>query len=199
MYTRLMAEASAVSFDRMIRAVEKVRERLLKVTRALDEAGIPYAVVGGNAVAAWVSTVDESAVRNTRNVDVLLRRGDLERTKAVLEAVGFVYRHVAGLDVFLDGPAASARDAVHVVFAGETVREGEPAANPDVSATDRAPGWNLVTLDALVQIKLTAFRDKDRTHLRDLVDVGLVDRSWLDKLEPALSDRLRSILDDPLG
>ena len=194
-----MAKASAVSFDRMIRAVEKVRERLLRATRALDKANIPYAVVGGNAVAAWVSTVDESAVRNTRDVDVLLRRGDLERTKVALETVGFLYCNVASLDVFLDGPTASAKDAVHIVFASEFFRDGEPVAIPDVSASDRAPGWNLVPLEALVQIKLTAFKDKDRTHLRDLIDVGLVDRSWLSRLEPVLSERLREILDDPLG
>ena len=27
-------------------------------------------------------------------------------------------------------------------------------------------------------MKLTSFRDKDRTHLRDLISVGLVDESW---------------------
>ncbi len=40
------------SLDRMVRAVEKVRERLLRATGALDAAGLPYAVIGGNAVAA---------------------------------------------------------------------------------------------------------------------------------------------------
>lgn len=54
-----------VSCERMVRAVEKVCERLLRATGALEKAGIPYAVIGGNAVAARVSRVDESAVRNT--------------------------------------------------------------------------------------------------------------------------------------
>src|SRR5256885_11205873 len=35
--------------DRMERAVAKVRERLLRATTALNEAGIPYAVVGGRS------------------------------------------------------------------------------------------------------------------------------------------------------
>ena len=51
--------------DRMERAVAKVRERLLRATSALNQAGLPYAVVGGNAVASWVATIDEGAVRNT--------------------------------------------------------------------------------------------------------------------------------------
>jgi hypothetical protein len=42
-----------ISLDRMVRAVEKVRERLLRATSALERAGIAYAVAGGNAVAAW--------------------------------------------------------------------------------------------------------------------------------------------------
>src|ERR1700738_1567805 len=110
------------SWERMIRAVEKVRDRLLRATKTREEAGVPYAVVGGNAVAAWVSRVDEAAVRNTQDVDILVRRADLDAVKAALATVGFVYRHSAGIDMFLDGPNAKARDAVHVVFAGEKVR-----------------------------------------------------------------------------
>ena len=183
----------------MVRAVEKVRERLLKAVRALESAGIPYAVAGGNAIAAWVTTVDEGAVRNTRDVDVMLRRVDLERARAALEGVGFVYRHTAGLDVFLDGPEASVRDAVHIVFAGEKVRPQEPVANPDLTASERTSEFAVLTLEALVTIKLTAFRDKDRTHLRDLIEVGLLDRSWLPNLPTPLAERLQSILDDPFG
>src|SRR5204862_727292 len=104
----------------MIRAVEKVRERLLRAVRALDAAGVPYAVAGGNAVAAWVSRVDEAAVRNTRDVDSLLRRSDFEPARRALEAAGFIYRRLASLgkpgalDLFLDGPEATARDAIHI-------------------------------------------------------------------------------------
>src|SRR5215467_5514017 len=98
------APLGEVSWERMIRAVEKVRDRLLRATAALERAGIPYAVVGGNAVAAWVSRVDEAAVRNTQDVDLLLRRCDLDAATTALSPVGFVRRHVAGIDLFLDGP-----------------------------------------------------------------------------------------------
>ncbi len=54
-----------VSLERMVRAVEKVRDRLRRATAALTAAEIQFAVVGGNAVAAWVARVDEAAVRNT--------------------------------------------------------------------------------------------------------------------------------------
>ena len=57
----------------------------------------------------------------------------------------------------------------------------------------------VINLDALVRIKLTAFRDKDRTHVRDLIGVGLIDQSWTRKLAPPLAARLQSLLDTPDG
>jgi len=194
-----------VSWARMIRAVEKVRLRMLRAVRALEGANIPYAVAGGNAVAAWVSRVDEAAVRNTRAVDILLRRADLSGARQALEAVGFVYRHVAslgqpgGLDLFLDGPGASARDAVHIVFAKENVRPDNLEPSPDVAESESGDSFQVVTLEALVRMKLGAFRDKDRTHLRDLIEAGLVDGEWVKRFSGELRGRLQMLLDTPEG
>src|SRR5712691_3968106 len=74
---------------RMERAVAKVRERLLRATAALNHAGVHYAVVGGNAVASWVATVDEGAVRNTPDIDLLVQRSALQAITAALERAGF--------------------------------------------------------------------------------------------------------------
>ena len=187
------------SLERVVSAVEKVRRRLLKAAAALKAAGVPYAVAGGNAVALWVSRVDESAVRNTRDVDILIRRGDLDAARAALESAGFVYRHVAGMDIFLDGPDAKPRDAVHIVFASEKVRPAEPLPNPDVTESEQTDEFSVLALEALVRIKLTAYRDKDRTHLRDLIEVGLIDADWLSRLPAVLAERLRLLLENPEG
>jgi len=183
----------------MVNAVEKVRQRLLRAASALSAAGIDYAVAGGNAVALWVSRVDESAVRNTQDVDILIRRPDLESAKTAMERAGFIYRRAAGVDVFLDGPAAKARDAVHVLFANEKVRAHEPVTNPDVAESEATDQFRVLSLEALVRIKLTAFRDKDRVHLRDLIGVGLIDATWPARFPPALGERLQSLLDNPEG
>jgi hypothetical protein len=188
-----------VSWQRMSDAVEKVRRRLLRAADALERAQIPYAVAGGNAVAAWVSRVDEAAVRNTQDVDIVLRRADLPAARKALEATGFVYRHAASMDMFLDGQDAKARDAVHIVFAAEKVREEYDACAPDVLESENTESFRLLSLDALVRMKLTSFRDKDRVHLRDLIDVGLVDADWLEKIPEPLRPRLRQILDNPEG
>lgn len=189
----------------MEQGIEKVRQRLLRAAAALRAAGLSYAVVGGNAVAAWVSRIDEAAVRNTRDVDILVRRADFEEIRAALEGVGFVYRQVSALgrsgrmDLFLDSAEAKARDAIHIVWAGEKVTKDSPEPAPDPVGAEESGGFALVSLESLVRMKLSAFRDKDRMHLRDLLDVGLIDKEWMTSLPPSLADRFRQILDNPFG
>jgi Uncharacterised nucleotidyltransferase len=186
-----------VSWERMIRAVEKVRARMERAIAALESAGIPYAVAGGNAVAAWVSRVDEAAVRNTQDVDILLRREDLERAKAALGAAGFIFRHVKSIDMFLDGPDAKARDAVHVIFAREKVRPDSLVPSPDVTEANSAGPFDVVDLEPLVRMKLTSYRLKYRVHLLDMIDVGLIDASWTERFPAELAARLQELLDHP--
>lgn len=184
---------------RMERAVEKIQERLERTARTLEQAGIPYAIIGGNAVRAWVAQADEAAVRTTRDVDILLRRADFPAAIAAMEAAGFVYRHAMAMDMFLDGPQAKARDAVHVLFAGEKVRPDDLVPAPDVTESENIQQHRTLRLEALVRMKLNAFRDKDRMHVRDMIDVELIDATWLTRLPPELAVRLKELLDNPNG
>jgi hypothetical protein len=186
-------------WERIERAVEKVKDRLARVTAALEGAGIPYAVVGGNAVQVWVAQVDESAVRNTRDVDIILNRTDLEQAGAALAGCGFIFRKSAGVTMFLDGPDAKARDAVHIVFAGEKVRDEYPEVVPAIDQYVQIKNVRTLPLEALVRMKLTSFRDKDRVHLRDMLDVGLIDATWLDRFSSILRTRLEELLNNPDG
>ncbi len=194
-----------VSWKRMAEGIDNVKQRLERAAAALSKLGVPYAVVGGNAVAAWVSRVDAAAVRNTRDVDILLRREDMDRAREALESVGFVHRRIASLgkaaamDVFLDGPAAKVRDAVHVLWAGEKPVPDAIESTPELRETESADGFELIPLEDLVRMKLSAFRDKDRMHLRDLLSVELIDESWTSRFAPELAKRLQIILDDPEG
>ena len=194
-----ITEFGPISWERMIGAVEKVRLRLQRATAALESAGIPYAVVGGNAVAAWVSKIDEAAVRNTADVDLLINRADLPAATTAMEEAGFTHRHSAGVTMFLDGPDGKFRDAVHVIFANEKVRKEYAAPAPSVDERIRDKTFDVVSLEALVRMKLTSFRDKDRTHLRDMLDVGLIDQSWTTQLPSELASRLQELIDTPDG
>lgn len=186
-------------WNRMERAVERVNERLRKTVHILEAAKIPYAIVGGHAVRAWVAQVDEGALRTTKDVDVLLR---LENLPAMIDAMtsnGFYYRQTAGVDIFTDTPDGAARDGIHIVPAGQMMKPWEISPNPDIEPLQRSDNFNTVPFETLVRMKLNSFRDKDRVHLRDMIEVGLIDNSWLEKLPAALSDRLKIILEDPQG
>ena len=185
----------------MVTAVEKVHERLRRATAVLQAAGIPYAVIGGNAIAAWVARIDPAAVRNTQDVDILLNRADLPAAITAMEAAGFIYRHAASIDMFLDGKGSKARDAVHILFANEKVRPEYAAPTADVGDVEMsADGTHRhLALEPLVRMKLTSNRDKDRTHVRDLIEVGLIDATWPARFVPELAARLQGILDTPDG
>ncbi|MBK8093229.1 MAG: hypothetical protein IPK32_14885 [Verrucomicrobiaceae bacterium] len=192
-----------VSWQRMAKGIDDVMRRLEGAVMALAKFGVRYAVVGESAVAAWVSRVDESAVRNTRDVDILLRREDAEKAREALEAAGFVHRRIASLgkagamDVFLDGPDAKVRDAVHVLWVGEKPVPDAIENTPELHETEVGEGFSLVPLQDLVRMKLISFRDKDRMHLRHLLSVGLIDESWPTRFPSELASRLQVILDDP--
>ena len=186
-------------WERMNRAVEKIRERLEKTVNALEAAGVPYAVIGGNAVRAWVAQIDEAAVRTTRDVDILIRRSDFKSAMAALNGAGFIYKHVFGVDCFIDGPDANPRDAVHIVFAGEKVRDSDIVSNPDVSESVAIKLHNTLALESLVRMKLNSYRRKDQMHLIDMLDVRLIDQTWVERFPPELASRLQQLIDDPDG
>jgi hypothetical protein len=185
--------------ERMERAVSQVRERLLRATAALNGAGILYAVVGGNAVASWVATVDEGAVRNTRDVDLLVRRPDLPAITAALEQVGFVRDELLDVVMFRDGAEGKPSEAIHLLFAGEKVRPDHPLPAPEIQTTLDPASFCVLTLESLVVMKLLSNRRKDQVHIQDLIGVGLVDASWLPKLPSPLAERLQQILATPDG
>jgi len=184
--------------DRMVRAVEKVRERLFRTAKVLDDAGIAYAVVGGNAVGAWVSKVDEGAVRNTRDVDILVRRADFDSVKAAMEAEGFIFAN-AYSNFFLDGPDAKPSERVHLLYAGEKVKETDPIPTPLLSESERGAAFQVISLEPLVRMKLVSNRRKDQVHLEDMIQLGLIDKTWPARFPPVLAERLQHILDTPGG
>jgi hypothetical protein len=196
-----MADATAgpIGWERALMAAEKVKERLRRATKALDDAGVPYAVVGGNAVAEWVGRIDEDAVRNTRDVDLLIRRNDLPATRAALEAVGFFYYQLMDVDMFIDGPQGKPSGGVHMLFAGEKVRADDEHALPDLHESERAAEFQVTKLEALVKMKLIANRRKDQVHLLDMIGVGLIDATWPARFPTPLGERLLQLLDDPNG
>jgi hypothetical protein len=170
--------------------VDKLYHLLQRVAGAFSQAGIEYEVIGGMAVLLQVQRVDPDAGRLTKDIDFLVRRRDLERIATAVEPYGFRLRHVAGIDMIVDAEAPSARRAVHLVFSGEKVRtdylESTPPIEPGIRLRD---AWIAPVAD-LVRMKLTSYRLKDRVHIQDLDEVGLI----TPEIEAGLSDELRKRL-----
>lgn len=194
--------ARTVTFDFSVLArgehyMEELLRKAAAVSRALKQAGVPHAVIGGLAVRAYLDTEDEPPALTTRDLDILLRREDIGRARQALEALGFAYREVMGLPAFIP-PGKKLRDGVHVVLSGEKVKPDSlypcPPFAPE-SLLDGREGFTCLDLRNLVFMKLTSFRPKDQSHLQDLLEMGLITAEMQAALPPDLQARLQQVLE----
>lgn len=178
-------------------AMDALTDRLNRITDALAKMNVPYALVGGQAVIYWVSTKDPAAVRTTKDVDILLNRRDLPKAKSAALSVGLDYVEIVDVGMFLDRSDPNPRHGLHLVWAGEKVKADDPLAVPTIDEREELePGKFVVSLSGLARMKLTANHDKDRVHLRDMIEVGLIDRTMLPGLPAELAERLDALLTD---
>jgi hypothetical protein len=181
-------------FSEHTMAVDRVERLLRKTAKALDDAGIPYAVIGGNAVALWVTTIDPEAVRTTKDVDLLVDPADLGRITEVLEAIGLERVDLRRITLFLDPDKPDKKSGVHLVWAGRKVWPSNEVPAPTLDAAVRsAEGVAVIDLASLVTMKLVADRYHDRAHIVDLLALGLIDESIRSGLPAALLEKLEQI------
>ncbi len=159
---------------------------LQKLSVPLESAGVPHELVGGLAVFLHVENADATHSSLTRDIDIMIKRADLARVVAVAESHGFRFRHSEGVDMLLYGDTTSARNAVHLLFAGEKVKDSQLEAHPGIrpvrTALHGQEFWVIPVVD-LVRMKLSSNRDKDRVHVRGMDAAGLIS----DAVEQALS------------
>src|SRR5436190_14197395 len=135
-------------------ALDEVTDRLQRIARSLEKAGLAYALVGGQAVALWVATKDPAAVRTTKDVDILLRRDDLPKARAAAASVALDYFEVMGVGMFLERSDPNPRKAIHLLWAAEKVRPENPLPSPSVEERELLePGKHVVALAGLVRMK----------------------------------------------
>lgn len=77
------------------------------------------------------------------------------------------------------------------------MRDTDIVAAPDVSESVTVTAHQTLTLEALVRMKLNVFRDKDRMHLRDMLDVELIDETWVSRYPSILANRLQELINNP--
>lgn len=160
---------------------------LQKLSLPLEEADVKHEVVGGLAVFLHVENADSTHSSLTRDIDLMIGREDLPQVIAIAERHGFRFRHSAGLDMLLFGEGTSARNAIHLLFAGEKVKDSQLEVHPQirpVRAGLHGQQFLVVPVVDLVRMKLSSYRDKDRVHIRGMDAAGLI----TDEVESALSE-----------
>jgi len=176
--------------------MDDLRQKALKVSQTLQKAHVPHAVIGGLAVAAHVARVNPAAQRNTQDMDILLRREDLDKAKQAMDVIGYRFRKVMKLHAFMPKERGHKFvEGVHVIWANEKVREDYLAPAPNVSDHGiflGEDGVQYIGLLELLTMKLTSFRLKDKVHVQDLIEQKLITK----KVEMALPVELQMRLNE---
>jgi hypothetical protein len=168
-----------------------VHQALQKITRRLDELGIPYAVAGGMALFL------HGYRRFTEDVDILVTREGLQKIHEELEGRGYLPPFTGSKNL---------RDAEHGVrieflVAGDYPGDGKPkpVAFPDPAAvTAVVDDVHLLNLPSLVELKLASgltnpLRLKDLADVQELIRILKLPEDFADHLNPFVRDKYREL------
>lgn len=185
-------------FNDMFSAAEIVHERQARIVQALSQANIRFALSGSNATYVWIANTDAAAVREYRNVEFIIRDTDIELVKSVLTAEGLIAE--TGLNQVLFRSTVNQKDrwSDRAYFAGELF-PNTLCKVPSLESIVVIQKKPIVDLLQLVRSQLCRWSLDDRVDLRDMIDVGLLDRTWLNRLTNELGQRLVELLDNPDG
>lgn len=186
-------EAVNIAFEERLFQLASIVRR---ITEPLGNKGVPHELVGGMAVLVHLEAADPSLTMLTRDVDLMIRRVDLARVQEIAACHGFNFRHSAGLDMLIGDLSEKARNAVHLIFSGERVREGQVTPNPPILPERgllQGIEVPVIRVPDLVRMKLSAYRDKDRVHVRAIDAAGLVTSEIEAQLLPELRERLKHV------
>jgi len=168
-----------------------VHRALARLVDRLTDLGIPYAIVGALSLNAY------GYQRTTSDVDVLLRREDLESFKKAYLGRGYVEKFPGSRGL---------RDAnqnvdVDVLLAGDYPGDGKekPVVFPDpATAALRGERFALLPLPTLIELKLASGMTAPH-RLRDLADVielirgNAIEESFAASLHPYVREKFREL------
>lgn len=173
--------------------MERLFDLAALIERIFTSAGLQYRIVGGLAAYLYVEEREPDAGRLTKDIAIAVQRKDIDLIAKAAEPFDLEHKHVAGVDMLVQSGAPSARRAVHLVFAGEKVRPEYLEPAPELGPYRILSGLRLIPLTDLVRMKLTSFRTRDQTHLKDLDEAGAITPEVEATLLPALVKRLELV------
>lgn len=164
-----------------------------RVEKALRSAGIPYRVTGGLAAYLYVEEAEPGAGHLARDMDIAVRREDLQRIAEAVGPFGLEYQHTPRLDMLVQVGLPSDRRVVHMMVAGEKERPESLEPAPKLGPSCMIREIPLIPLADLVRMNLASFLVKDQTRLKELDEQGLITPEIEAALSPGLRHRLAQV------
>ncbi len=144
-------------------------DELHGVARALEAAGVPYAICGGIAVTI------HGATRTTKDIDILVAREHLQQALDAVRPLGFVYLALpltfeAGSSRERHVQRVSKLESGHHLMLDFMIAEAALAGFLSKRITIDLPEGPLsvVTRDALIEMKRLAMRPQDQADIEKL-------------------------------
>lgn len=164
-------------------------EAARRITRTLDEMGIPYAIAGAMAVNA------HGHRRTTEDVDLLMTREGLAAFKARWLGLGWV-NLFAGSKSVRD---TEANVKIDVLITGEFPGDGKPKpiAFPDPGVAEPNPaGYPVLPLPTLIELKLASamtapHRPRDYDDVIQLIRANKLPEDFA--VDPYVADKYREM------
>jgi hypothetical protein len=169
-----------------------VFETMRRLAERLESEGIPYAVIGGMALAA------HGYVRMTLDVDILLTPNGLLLFREKLLGRGYILDFPDAEKSFRD---TETKVKIEVITAGEFPGDGlpKPVAFPDPKdLTIEEDNVRVILLEKLIELKLASglsatHRMRDLADVQDLI-IGLkLSLNFMDKLDKSVRPEYQRI------
>lgn len=168
-----------------------VHQTLRRITRRLDDLGIPYAVVGGMAM------FFHGYRRFTEDVDILVTRAGLDEVHRRLEGLGYV-PPFAGSKQLRDTETGV---RVEFLVSGDFPGDGKPkpvAFPPPDQVAVEIDGVRCLQLPRLIELKLASGmtnprRLKDISDVQELIATLDLPEGLVDELHPYVRDKYREL------
>ena len=109
---------------------------LEKIVGAFRNAGLSFEIVDGVAINAHLFLRHRSRSFVTRDIDILLRRSDLEQAALAAEQLGYRAKKMMG-GYALIRPQQELGEAIHLLFVAEKSKSTQPLPHPDLHPEEK--------------------------------------------------------------
>jgi hypothetical protein len=169
-----------------------VYRTLQRLAERLEREGIPYALIGGLALA------HHGLVRMTQDVDILMTADGLAAFKERCVGRGYVLAFAGAHKTFRDTETGV---RIEVITTGEYPGDGLPKPvafpAPDAVAEERE-GIRVVGLETLIELKLASgltapHRLRDLADVQDLIEALQLPLALADRLDPSVREKYEEL------